>query len=157
LPYPSCRNTTAVGVNLGMYRAKATLSAADPGVGRSSGCADDRTQNIQFGMARADRLGDQVAEHIGGDARARWRGLLATLGDDPDLLSWTAYHSAVSQAHQEPGPMADRLVTIEDLARAQHAEPVADPADLAADIWESDEEFEAFLADLRAARNASLA
>jgi hypothetical protein len=31
-----------------------------------SGCADDRTQNIQFGMARADRLGDQVAEHIGG-------------------------------------------------------------------------------------------
>ena len=53
--------------------------------------------------------------------------------------------------------MADRLVTIEDLARAQHGEPVADPADLAADIWESDEELEAFLADLRAARNASLA
>ena len=40
--------------------------SADPGVGRPSGCADDQTQNIQFGMARADRPGDQVAEHIGG-------------------------------------------------------------------------------------------
>ena len=54
--------------------------------------------------------------------------------------------------------MADRLVTIEDLARAQHAGPVADPGgELAADIWESDAELEAFLADLRASRNASLA
>jgi len=34
------------------------------------GCAEYRTQNIQFGMARADRLGDQVAEHIGGYMRA---------------------------------------------------------------------------------------
>jgi len=63
----------------------------------------------------------------------------------------------VSQAHQEPEPMADRPVTIEDLARVQHAEPVADPVELAADIWESDAELEAFLADLRASRNASLA
>lgn len=45
---------------------------------------------------------------------------------------------AVSQAHQEPEAMADRPVTIEDLARAQRAEPVADPGELAADIWESD-------------------
>jgi hypothetical protein len=47
--------------------------------------------------------------------------------------------------------------TIEELARIQHAQPVADPDDLVADIWESDEELDAFLADLRAARNASLA
>jgi hypothetical protein len=53
--------------------------------------------------------------------------------------------------------MADRPVTIEDLARAQHAGPVADPGKLAADIWESDAELEEFLADLRASRNASLA
>jgi hypothetical protein len=53
--------------------------------------------------------------------------------------------------------MADRPVTIEDLARAQHAGPVADPGELAADIWESDAELEEFLADLRASRNASLA
>ena len=64
---------------------------------------------------------------------------------------------SMSEAHHEPEPVADQLVTIEDLARAQHAEPVADPAGLAADIWESDAELEAFLADLRASRNASLA
>lgn len=63
----------------------------------------------------------------------------------------------VSEAHQERDPMAARPVTIEDLARAQHAEPVEDPGKLAADIWESDAELEAFLADLRAARNSSLA
>jgi len=51
--------------------------------------------------------------------------------------------------------MAGRPATIEDLARAQHAEPVADPAELAADIWES--ELREFLADLRASRNVSLA
>ena len=50
--------------------------------------------------------------------------------------------------------MADRPVTIEGLARDQHAEPVADPGELAADIWESDAELEAFLADLRASPNA---
>ena len=68
-----------------------------------------------------------------------------------------AYDGVVSEAHQEPEPIADRPVTIEDLARDQHAEPVADPGELAADIWESDAELEDFLADLRASRNASLA
>jgi hypothetical protein len=59
----------------------------------------------------------------------------------------------VSQVHQEdPEPVARQLPTIEDLARAQHAEPVAYPAELAADVWESDAELEAFLADLRASR-----
>jgi len=65
--------------------------------------------------------------------------------------------AVVSQARQEPEPMADQLPTIEDLAWAQRAEPVADPGELAADIWESDAEMAAFLADLRASRNASLA
>jgi hypothetical protein len=68
-----------------------------------------------------------------------------------------AYHVSMTHAHHEPEPMADQLATIEDLARAQHAEPVAHPEELAADIWESEEELEAFLADLRASRNASLA
>jgi hypothetical protein len=35
--------------------------------------------------------------------------------------------------------------------------PVGDAAELAANIWESDEEFDAFLADLRSSRDASLA
>ena len=82
--------------------------------------------------------------------------LLATPSDVQSCVTGAAYHGGVSQAHQEPEPMADRPVTIADLARAQHAEPVADPGELAADIWESDAELEAFLADLRASRNASL-
>ncbi len=41
---------------------------------------------------------------------------------------------------------------IEDLARAQHAQPVHDPGELGDDIWESDAELQAFLADLKAAR-----
>ncbi len=44
-----------------------------------------------------------------------------------------------------------------ELARIQHAQPVADPDDLVEDIWESDEELDSFLAGLRASRNASLA
>lgn len=49
-------------------------------------------------------------------------------------------------------PAAGRPAAIEDLARAQHAQPVHDPAELGDDIWESGAELEAFLADLRAAR-----
>jgi hypothetical protein len=63
----------------------------------------------------------------------------------------------VSEARYEHEPMAGRAATIGDLARAQHAQPVADPRELAADVWESDAELQEFLADLRATRNASLA
>jgi hypothetical protein len=80
----------------------------------------------------------------------------AAFGEQPEPYGPHTMKS-MSQAHHQPEPMADQVATIEDLARAQHAEPVADPAELAADIWESDAELEAFLADLRASRNASLA
>lgn len=63
---------------------------------------------------------------------------------------------SMSEAPHEREPTVGPS-TIEELARIQHAQPVADPDDLVADIWESDEELDAFLADLRAARNASLA
>lgn len=46
---------------------------------------------------------------------------------------------------------------MDELARLQGAREVQDPAELAADIWESDEELNAFLADLRSSRAASLA
>ena len=45
---------------------------------------------------------------------------------------------------------------LEELARAQHAQPVPRPRELGDDIWESDAELAAFLADLRAARPAPL-
>jgi hypothetical protein len=62
----------------------------------------------------------------------------------------------VSQAHDDHETTAGRSPTLDELARLQHAVPV-EPDDLVADIWESDEELDAFLADLRASRNASLA
>lgn len=47
-------------------------------------------------------------------------------------------------------------MTLAELARRQHAEPVADRAELVADIWGSDEELDAFLADLRESRDSSV-
>lgn len=47
---------------------------------------------------------------------------------------------------------AGRGLTIADLARQQHAEEVRDPRELASDLWESDEELQSFLADLRGSR-----
>lgn len=63
----------------------------------------------------------------------------------------------MSEQRHEPNESTWSARTIEDLARAQHAVAVNDPNELAAEIWESDEELDAFLVDLRASRNASLA
>ena len=56
-------------------------------------------------------------------------------------------------------PPTDDFVPTEELARRQGVEPIASVADLAAveDPFESDEEYEAFLADLYASRRAGLA
>lgn len=51
----------------------------------------------------------------------------------------------------------DDDVSVEELARRQGVEPVASLTDLAEpDLWESDEEYEAFLTDLYASRRAGL-
>jgi len=47
-------------------------------------------------------------------------------------------------------------VTLAELARRQHAEPITDLAELVADIWASDEELDAFLADFRESRDSSI-
>jgi hypothetical protein len=54
---------------------------------------------------------------------------------------------------------ADDFVPTEELARRQGVKPIASVEDLAAveDPFESDEEYEAFLADLYASRRARLA
>lgn len=52
-------------------------------------------------------------------------------------------------------PTSTPALSIGELARAQGATPVQDTHELVADIWESDEELAAFLADLRASRDAS--
>lgn len=47
-------------------------------------------------------------------------------------------------------------MALAELARRQHAEPVADPAEPVADIWGSDEELDAFLADFRESRDSAV-
>ena len=64
--------------------------------------------------------------------------------------------SSVSHAQDHGGPVADRPLTLGELAELQHVEPV-EIDELVSDIWESDEELDAFLADLRTSRNASVA
>jgi hypothetical protein len=47
-------------------------------------------------------------------------------------------------------------VPIEELARQQGVRPFKPGDDVRADLWDSDEEFEAFLADVRASRQADV-
>ncbi|MCA1704021.1 MAG: hypothetical protein LC808_12450 [Actinobacteria bacterium] len=47
-------------------------------------------------------------------------------------------------------------LAIDDLARIENAAPVRDTDELVAEIWDSDEELDDFLIDLRASRRASL-
>ena len=60
--------------------------------------------------------------------------------------------------HLDNGP-DDDFVPTEELARRQGVKPIKSVDDLAADVdpFESDEEYEAFLADLYASRRAGLA
>ncbi len=53
-------------------------------------------------------------------------------------------------------PVSEAVPVLEELACAQYARPVDDIAELRADVWDSDEELDEFLADWRATRNASL-
>ena len=61
-------------------------------------------------------------------------------------------------AHPEPHPAGDFVLT-EELAQRQGVRPIKSVADQAAadHPFESDEEYEAFLADLYASRRAGLA
>ena len=59
--------------------------------------------------------------------------------------------------HPEHRP-ADELVSTEELARRHGVKPITSLDELAQpDLWESDEEYEAFLADLYASRRAGMA
>jgi hypothetical protein len=59
--------------------------------------------------------------------------------------------------HAEAWPPEDDL-SFDELAKRQGVTPVASLADLAQpDLWESDEEYEAFITDLYASRRAGTA
>jgi len=50
-----------------------------------------------------------------------------------------------------------RSPSVEELARQQGVRPVESVEDMQADLWDSDEELEEFLADVRASRQADIA
>jgi hypothetical protein len=59
--------------------------------------------------------------------------------------------------HDEQRP-SDHFVSTEELARRQGVKPITSIDELAQpDLWASDEEYEAFLADLYVSRRAGLA
>ena len=49
-----------------------------------------------------------------------------------------------------------RSASVEELARQQGVRPVVSLEEMRADLWESDEELEEFLADVRASRQADV-
>jgi len=105
----------------------------------------------QASLARlADALG------LGGPARADF-----IAAADRRLVRAEAANAAGSgeSGSSGSGRMVPRQLpaaAIEQLAHALHAQPVPDPGELGADIWDSDAELAAFLAGLRAARTAPL-
>jgi hypothetical protein len=66
---------------------------------------------------------------------------------------------AVTSFHDLPEPShAEDELSFDELARRQGVQPVESLAELAQpDLWESDEEYDAFLADLYASRRAGIA
>ena len=62
---------------------------------------------------------------------------------------------AVTEQRNIQGPPQGRDLSLDDLARVQSARVVVEVSDLTAELWESDAELEAFLADLRQFREAS--
>jgi hypothetical protein len=91
-------------------------------------------------------------------------GAAARRGDNTghyegETMSWPGGDHVISTPeHPEPS-LADDFVPTEELARRQGVRPIATVDGLAAavDPFESDEEYEPFLADLYASRRAGLA
>ena len=69
------------------------------------------------------------------------------MGDDPRI------HDSRPPAEVQPAQDAD----LDAISRALGVGPLGSLDELALDVWDSDEEFDAFLAELRASRESGLA
>ena len=69
------------------------------------------------------------------------------MGDDPRS------HDSLPPAQVRPAQDAN----LDAISRAVGAKPLGSLDELALDVWESDEELDAFLADLRTSRESGLA
>jgi hypothetical protein len=81
--------------------------------------------------------------------------------DDRDRGTMARWQEVINHDDADEHPAQrqdDGEVPIEELARRQGIKPIKSVDELAQpDFWESDEEYEAFLADLYASRGAGLA
>ena len=82
-----------------------------------------------------------------GDRGSDSRGILVFMGDDPQS------HDSLPPAEVRPAQDGD----LDAISRAVGVKPLGSLDELALDVWESDEELDAFLADLRASRESGLA
>ena len=80
--------------------------------------------------------------------------LLAQSGAQPARGAYVLLD--VSEQQQGDAVSASTPLAIDDLARLENATPVHGADELAAEIWDSDEELDDFLVDLRASRRSSL-
>ena len=78
-------------------------------------------------------------------------------GSGTKPASGKAYPGSVSESRQPAPPPASPSPTLDELGARAGARPIVDASELAADIWESDEELDEFIADVRKSRNSSLA
>lgn len=68
-----------------------------------------------------------------------------------------AYPEGVSESREPVSCPPAPGLTLDELAARSDTRPVADASELAADIWDSDEELDAFLVDIRSSREAFVA
>jgi transcriptional regulator with XRE-family HTH domain len=142
-------NAPEFGTRLRSCRQSAGISQQE--LAERSGLSVRAISDLERGRTRfpyQDSLG-RLADAFGLDGPAR-----------TEFTAAAGRRIATPEAARAPG---GRIVlrtpepdAIEVLAQAQHARPVPDPGELGDDIWESDAELTAFLADLRAPRPAPL-
>jgi transcriptional regulator with XRE-family HTH domain len=143
-------NVPEFGIRLRSCRLSAGMSQQE--LSERSGLSVRAISDLERGRTRfpyQDSLG-RLADALGlrGPARTEFTAAAGR------RLTTTGTAGAAPDARIAPRPPG--LATIEELARSQRAQPVPDPGELGDDIWESDAELAAFLADLRAPRPAPL-
>lgn len=147
--------TPEFGTRLRSCRQSSGMSQQE--LAERSGLSVRAISDLERGRTRfpyQDSLG-RLADALGLRGQARSEFTAAAGRRLGTTEAATARRDQTGSRPPEPAAIGEP-VAIEELARAQRAQPVPDPGELGGDIWESDAELAAFLADLRAARPVPL-
>jgi len=147
--------TPEFGTRLRSCRQSSGMSQQE--LAERSGLSVRAISDLERGRTRfpyQDSLG-RLADALGLRGQARTEFTAAAGRRLGTTEAATARRDRPGSRPPEPAAIGEP-VAIEELARAQRARPVPDPGELGDDIWESDAELAAFLADLRAARPVPL-